>query len=110
MIKFKFFCEKIFDGNFYRKFEQDESLEVLQKIGKIVDSRKVREDRLALRNGIYVLFKRPVTAVDTGYLIAKVVNDSGAETMSSKYVDAKIINNSLLICEIKNKIINYKIG
>ena len=91
MITFRRFCEKIFDNQFIRKSEQDESLEVLQQIGKMVDSRKVRENKIALRNGIYILFKRPMTATGTGYLIAQVVDDSGAESTQSKPVDAKIV-------------------
>ena len=88
MITYKQFCEKLFDGTFSRKSVQDESLEVLQQLGKMVDSRKVRENKIALRNGIFVLLKRPMTAVRTGYLIAKVVDDS-----QNKTVDAKIIRN-----------------
>ena len=93
MITYKQFCEKLFDGTFSRKSVQDESLEVLQQLGKMVDSRKVRENKIALRNGIFVLLKRPMTAVRTGYLIAKVVDDSGMGSIQNKTVDAKIIRN-----------------
>ena len=88
MITYKQLCEKLFDGTFGRKNIQDEALEVLQQLGKVVDSRKVKENRITLRNGIFVLIKRPMTAVRTGYLIAKVVDDS-----QNKTVDAKIIRN-----------------
>ena len=88
MITYKQLCEKLFDGTFGRKNIQDEALEVLQELGKVVDSRKVKENRITLRNGIFVLIKRPMTAVRTGYLIAKVVDDS-----QNKTVDAKIIRN-----------------
>ena len=90
MITYKQLCEKLFDGTFGRKNIQDEALEVLQELGKVVDSRKVKENRITLRNGIFVLIKRPMTAVRTGYLIAKVVNDDGDATGQ---VDAKIIRN-----------------
>ena len=84
--------EKLFDGQFVRKSEQDEAMEVLQSIGKFVDSRKVNEDRMALRNEIFVLVKRPMTAKGTGYLIAQVVDDSGGSGIDAE-VDAKIIKN-----------------
>ena len=84
--------EKLFDGQFVRKSEQDEAMEVLQSIGKFVDSRKVNEDRMALRNEIFVLVKRPMTAKGTGYLIAQVVDDSGGSGIDNE-VDAKIIKN-----------------
>ena len=84
--------EKLFDGQFVRKSEQDEAMEVLQSIGKFVDSRKVSEDRMALRNEIFVLVKRPMTAKGTGYLIAQVVDDSGGSGIAAE-VDAKIIKN-----------------
>ncbi len=90
MITYKQLCEKLFDGTFGRRNEQDEALEVLQDLGKLVDSRKVKENRITLRNGVFVLLKRPMTAVRTGYLIAKVVNDDGDATGQ---VDAKIIRN-----------------
>ena len=93
MITYKQLCEKLFDGTFGRKNIQDETLEVLQHLGKIVDSRKVKENRITLRNGIFVLLKRPMTAVNTGYLIAKVVDDSGAGRIQSNSVNAKIIKN-----------------
>jgi hypothetical protein len=84
--------EKLFDGQFVRKSEQDEAMEVLQSIGKFVDSRKVNEDRMALRNEIFVLVKRPMTAKGTGYLIVQVVDDSGGSGIDAE-VDAKIIKN-----------------
>ena len=90
---FKFFCEKIFDGNFYKKSEQDEAMEQLQILGKMVDSRKVREDRIALRNGIFILFKRPMTALESGFIIAQVVDDSISPTVNTRLVSAKIIKN-----------------
>ena len=90
MITYKQLCEKLFDGTFGRKNIQDEALEVLQELGKVVDSRKVKENRITLRNGIFVLLKRPMTAVNTGYLIAKIDDDSGDATGQ---VDAKIIRN-----------------
>ena len=93
MLSFKQFSEKIFDGNFYRKTQQDEALEVLQTFGKTVDSRKVYENRLALRKDVFVLVKRPMTSVGTGYLILKIVNDNGAEVLPKKEVDAKVIRN-----------------
>ena len=93
MITYKQLCEKLFDGTFGRKNVQDETLEVLQHLGKMVDSRKVKENRITLRNGIFVLLKRPMTAVNTGYLIAKVVDDSGAGRIQSNSVNAKIIKN-----------------
>ena len=89
MITYKTFMEKLFDGQFVRKSEQDEAMEVLQSLGKFVDSRKVREDRMALRNEIFVLVKRPMTAKGTGYLIAQVVDDSGGSGIDNE-VDAKI--------------------
>ena len=92
MITYKTFMEKLFDGQFVRKSEQDEAMEVLQSIGKFVDSRKVNEDRMALRNEIFVLVKRPMTAKGTGYLIAQVVDDSGGSGIDAE-VDAKIIKN-----------------
>ena len=93
MITYKQLCEKLFDGTFGRKNVQDETLEVLQHLGKMVDSRKVKENRITLRNGIFVLLKRPMTAVNTGYLIAKVVDDSGSGRIQSNSVNAKIIKN-----------------
>ena len=93
MITYKTFMEKLFDGQFVRKSEQDEAMEVLQSIGKFVDSRKVSEDRMALRNEIFVLVKRPMTAKGTGYLIAQVVDDSGGSGIDNAEVDAKIIKN-----------------
>ena len=93
MITYKTFMEKHFDGQFVRKSEQDEAMEVLQSIGKFVDSRKVNEDRMALRNEIFVLVKRPMTAKGTGYLIAQVVDDSGGSGIDNAEVDAKIIKN-----------------
>lgn len=92
MITYKTFMEKLFDGQFVRKSEQDEAMEVLQSIGKFVDSRKVNEDRMALRNEIFVLVKRPMTAKGTGYLIVQVVDDSGGSGIDAE-VDAKIIKN-----------------
>ena len=89
----QFVQEKIFDGNFYRKTTQDEALEVLQTFGKIVDSRKVFDHRLALRKGVFVLVKRPMTAVGSGYLIVQVMNDSGAESLPDKEVQGKVIRN-----------------
>ena len=94
MISFKEFqsniSEKVFDGKFYKKSPQDEALEVLQMFGKVVDGRKVREDRLALREDVYVLIKRPLTAVGEGYLILIVVEGSYNERGEA---DAKVIKN-----------------
>ena len=56
MITYKQLCEKLFDGTFGRKNVQDETLEVLQHLGKMVDSRKVKENRITLRNGILLRF------------------------------------------------------
>ena len=92
MLGFRQFVQKIFDGNFYRKTTQDEALEVLQTFGKIVDSR-VFDHRLALRKGVFVLVKRPMTAVGSGYLIVQVMNDSGAESLPDKEVQGKVIRN-----------------
>ena len=93
MMRFKFFCEKIFDGNFNKKSEQDEAMEQLQLLGKMVDSRKVREDRIALRNGIFVLFKRPMSALESGFIIAQIVDDSISPAVGTRLVSAKIIKN-----------------
>jgi len=93
MLSFKQFSEKIFDGNFYRKTQQDEALEVLQTFGKIVDSRKVYDHKLALRRDVFVLVKRPMTAVGSGYLIVQIVNDNGADALPKKEVEAKVIRN-----------------
>ena len=93
MITFKNFCEKIFDGRFERKTEQDEAFEFLQSIGKFVDSRKVREDRMTLRNNIFVLFKRPMTAIGTGFLIGKVIDDGMNGMVDDKgSVQVKIVS------------------
>ena len=93
MLGFKAFTEKIFDGNFYRKTQQDEALEVLQTFGKMVDSRKVYDHKLALRKDVFVLVKRPMTAVGSGYLIVQIVNDNGADVLPKKEVEAKVIRN-----------------
>ena len=93
MLGFRTFAEKIFDGNFYKKTQQDEALEVLQTFQKIVDSRKVFDHKLALRKGVFVLVKRPLTAVGSGYLIIQIVNDNGAEALPKKEVEGKVIRN-----------------
>ena len=82
--------EKIFDGKFYKKSTQDEALEVLQQFDKIVDSRKVREDRLALREGVYVLIKRPMTAIGEGYLVGIIIKGIEKEFGDA---EAKIIKS-----------------
>ena len=46
----------MFDGDFDKKTEQDETLEFLQTIGKIVDGRKVVRERIAHGMGFIVLF------------------------------------------------------
>ena len=93
MITYKQLCEKLFDGTFGRKNIQDETLEVLQHLGKMVDSRKVKENRITLRNGIFVLVKRPMTAVNTGYLIVQIVDDNDSGRIQNNSVNGKIIKN-----------------
>lgn len=83
-------AEKLFDGEFYKKTTQDEALEVLQQIGKIVDSRKVRENHLALREGVFVLIKRPMTAIGEGYLVVVVVEGSITKEGDA---EAKVVKN-----------------
>lgn len=91
MITFSQFQEKIFDGKFTSKSIQDESLEVLQNLGKIVDSRKVYEHRITLRTGVFVLIKRPMTAVGEGYVIVQVIEDGGSDSLSPMEVESKVI-------------------
>ena len=67
--------EKMFDGDFDKKTEQDETLEFLQTIGKIVDGRKVVRERITLRNGVYCIIQRPMTSNGTGYILVKVTDD-----------------------------------
>jgi hypothetical protein len=93
VITYKQLCEKLFDGTFGRRNEQDEALEVLQDLGKLVDSRKVKENRITLRNGIFVLVKRPMTAVNTGYLIVQIVDDNDSGRIQNNSVNGKIIKN-----------------
>jgi len=93
VITYKQLCEKLFDGTFGRKNIQDETLEVLQHLGKMVDSRKVKENRITLRNGIFVLVKRPMTAVNTGYLIVQIVDDNDSGRIQNNSVNGKIIKN-----------------
>ena len=57
-------------------------MEVLQNLGKIVDSRKVYEHRITLRTGVFVLIKRPMTAVGEGYVIVQVIEDGGSDSLS----------------------------
>ena len=92
MYSFRTFLEKIFDGQFIRKSPQDEALEVLQTFGKMVDSRKVRDNRITLRKNVYALVKRPMTAKNTGYIIVKVTEDD-TDVMQNNEVSSKVIWN-----------------
>ena len=82
--------EKTFDGEFYKKTIQDETLEVLQDIGRVVDSRKVMEDQLRLREGVFVLIKRPMTAIGEGYLMMLIVEGSYSDQSNA---EAKVVKN-----------------
>ena len=82
--------EKIFDGEFYKKSTQDEALEVLQDIGKVVDSRRVYEHQITLRENVYVLIKRPMTAIDEGYLIMLIIEGSYSDHSDA---EAKVVKN-----------------
>ena len=67
--------EKLFDRSFYTKSYQEESLELLQTVGKMVDGRKVNAERMTLRNKVYALVQRPMTSIGSGYLIVMVTDD-----------------------------------
>jgi len=91
MISFRTFTEKIFDGKFVKKSPQDEALEVLQIFGKMVDSRKVRDNRITLRKNVFALIKRPMTAQNEGYIIVKVTEDQGADAIPKSEVSSKVV-------------------
>ncbi len=93
MISFRTFTEKIFDGQFVKKSPQDEALEVLQIFGKMVDSRKVRENRITLRKNVFALIKRPMTAQNDGYIIVKVTEDQGADAIPKSDVSSKVVRS-----------------
>ena len=93
MISFRTFAEKIFDGQFVKKSPQDEALEVLQIFGKMVDSRKVRENRITLRKNVFALIKRPMTAQNEGYIIVKVTEDQSADAIPKSDVSSKVVWN-----------------
>ena len=67
--------EKMFDGDFDRRTEQEEGMEFLQSVNKIVDGKKIYRDDVTLRNGVYALIQRPMTSIGTGYIIVQVTDD-----------------------------------
>ena len=71
--------EKLFDGSFYTKSYQEEALELLQTVGKMVDGRKVNAERMTLRNKVYALVQRPMTSIGSGYLIVMVTDDGSVD-------------------------------
>lgn len=75
--------EKLFDGQFDSKTEQEEALEYLQTIDKTVDGRKVLRSEMTLREGVFCLIQRPITATGTGYLIVKITNDGSKDNDDS---------------------------
>mgnify|MGYP001254938319 CR=1 FL=1 len=101
--------EKLFDGQFVSKSKQDEALEFLQTIKKIVDSRKVNTEKLALRNGVYALIQRPMTVNGTGYIIVKVSEDGSKKVHSTEItINPRMEDVAPISLEVEARVIkNY---
>lgn len=100
--------EKLFDGKFERKTYQHEALEFLQSVGKIVDGRKINVEKLTLRNGVFALIKRPMTASGTGYFIVKVIDDGSGSQQESEITINPRIESFIESLEVQAKVVkNY---